>query len=361
MKKARFGYVIRDEEVLESINQDEKIEPIKNEGERVAVGNPVLKYYNVNEEEITSKINELNSQIQEALIGKTDLFSSDIKALESQIETQVENLRNENNMQDILECKNNISDYIIKKAKIAGSLSTAGEYINNLVSQRNTLEQSLNNGAQYINSNISGVVSYRIDGLEESLAIENIENITSDYLKSLNLTTGQIVSKSERKAKVINNFECYIAVEFNSEEANKAKEGAKVTLRLSNQEEVNAKVYKIKDEGNEKLIIFKITSGVENLINYRKISVDVIWWQDNGFIVPKTAILYENGESYILVKKNIEFVKVLVDVEKENDNFCLIDNYSTEDLIEFGYTTEEINRMREVKLYDEIVVDPQLE
>lgn len=264
-------------------------------------------------------------------------------------------------MQDILEYKNNISDYIVKKAKIAGSLSTAGEYINNLISQRNTLEQTLNNGAQYVNSKTSGVVSYRIDGLEETLTINNLDNITSDYLNSLDLTTGQIVSKNNNKAKVINNFECYIAVSFNSDEARKTTEGSKLTLRLSNQEEVKAEVYKIKDDGNEKLIVFKITDGVENLINYRKISIDVIWWQYTGLIVPKSAILYEDGKSYILIKKNADFTKVLVDVEKENDNYCLIDNYSTEDLIEFGYTTEEINKMREVKLYDEIVVDPQLE
>lgn len=360
-EESKVGFVIRDEQVLQSTNENEKIEPIKNEGERVGSGNPVFKYYNVNEEEITNQINELNNQIQEALLGQTDLFPSDVKALESQIEKQIETLRNENNMQAIIEYKNNISDYILKKAKIAGSLSAAGEYINNLILQRNSLEETLNNDAQYVNSNMSGVVSYRIDGLEEKLSINNLDNITIDYLKSLNLTTGQIVSKSENKAKVTNNFQCYIAIIFNSEEAKNAKEGAKLTIRLSSQEEVKAEVYKIKEEGSDRLIIFKITDGVEKLINYRKISVDVIWWKYSGLIVPKSAILYENGKSYVLIKKNADFTKILVKVKKENDNYCLIDNYSTEELIELRYTTEEINSFRGIKLYDEIMVDPQLE
>ena len=296
-EESKVGYVIRKEQILESVDKDKKIEPIKNEGERVAIGNPVFKYYNINQEEINKQINELNSQIQEALLGKTDLFPSDVKSLESQIEKEVEVLRNENNMQDIIEGKNNISDYIVKKAKIAGSLSTAGEYINNLIAQRNSLEETLTNGAQYVNSNISGVVSYRIDGLEEKLSINNLDNITSDYLESLNLTTGQIVSKSDNKAKVIDNFECYVAVTFNSEEAKNTKEGAKVTIRVSGQEQVKAEVYKIKEEGSDRLIIFRITEGVEKLINYRKISIDVIWWEYTGLIVPKSAILYENGKS----------------------------------------------------------------
>ena len=360
-EESKVGYVIRDEKLMESANNQVKIEPIKNEGERVGLGNPVFKYYNANEEEITKQIDELNSQIQEALLGQNDLFPSDIKSLEGQIEKQIENLRNENNMQDITECKNNISDYIVKKAKIAGSLSSAGEYINNLIAQRNSLEQKLNSMAQNVSSSVSGVVSYRIDGLEEKLSINNLDNITSSYLKSLNLTTGQIVSKSDNNAKVINNFQCYIAVTFNSEEAKKAKEGTKLTLRLSNQDEVKAEVYKIKEEGSNRLIILKITDGVEKLIAYRKISIDVIWWKYTGLIVPKSSILYENGKSYVLIKKNVDFTKILVNVEKENDNYCVIDNYNTEDLIELGYTTEEINSQRGIKLYDEILVDPQLE
>lgn len=320
----------------------------------------MFKYYSVDEEKINSQINELNAQIQEALEGKTDLPSSDVKALEGQIENQLEGLKNENNMQGILEYKNNISTYVVKKAKIAGSLSSAGQYINDLITQRNTLEQTLNSGAEYVNSTISGIVSYRIDGLEDKLTIDNLDNLTSEYLKKLELTTGQLVSKSENKAKVINNFKCYIAITFNSDEANNTKEGKTVTLRLSTQNSVKATVYKINDEGSNKLVIFEISDGVEHLINYRKISIDVIWWEDSGFIVPKSAILYENGKSYVLIKKNANFTKVLVNVEKENGNYCLIENYGTEKLIEFGYTAEEINDMVQVKLYDEIIVDPQL-
>lgn len=359
-EESKVGYVIRDEKTLESTNENAKIQPIKHEGERVGNDNPVFKYYNVNEEEINKQLDELNKKIQEAFMGKKDLFPSDAKALESQIEKQIENLRNENNIQDIIEYKNNISDYILKRAKIAGVLSAAGEYINNLISQRNSLEETLTNGAQYINSNMSGVVSYRIDGFEDALQIDNWQNITSSYLKSLDLTTGQIVGKSDNKAKIINNFQCYVAVTFNSDEAKKATEGLKVTIRLSNQDEVKAEVYKIKEEGSSRLIFFKITDGVEKLINYRKTSIDVIWWQHTGLIAPKSAILYENGKSYIIIKKNADFTKILVNVKKENDNNCVIDNYDTEDLIEMGYTMEQINSQRGVKLYDEIVVDPQL-
>lgn len=358
---SKVGYVIRNEEIIEGIYEGKAIEPIKNEGERVATKQPIFKYYNVNEKEIVKQIDDLNSQIQEALLGQTDLFSSDVKAIESQIENEIIALKSENNMQYILEHKNNITDYIVKKAKIAGSLSSAGVYINNLISQRNTLEEQLTNGTEYVYSNTSGVVSYRIDNLEEELSINNIDNLSSEFLENLDLTTGKIVSKNANKAKIINNFECYIAVSFNKDVINTTKEGSNVTLRLANQDEVKATVYKIKEDKKDVIVIFKITDGVERLINYRKISLDVVWWNYTGLMVPKSSILYENGQSYVIRKKNANLQKILVNILKENDNYCIIDNYDSEELVELGYTTEEINSIKTIKLYDEIIVNPELE
>ena len=49
--------------------------------------------------------------------------------------------------------------------------------------------------------------------------------------ENLKLTTGQIVSKSSNKSKVINNFECYIATSINTEKAMTAKIGDKVHVK----------------------------------------------------------------------------------------------------------------------------------
>lgn len=360
-EERKVGYVIREEYIVEGTDESKNIEPIKNEGERVSIKQPVFKYYNVNEKEITKQIDDLNNQIQEALLGQKDLVPSDVKAIESQIENEIIDLKNQNNMQYIIEHKNNINYYIVKKAKIAGSLSAAGVYINNLIAQRNSLEEQLTNGTEYVYSSNSGVVSYRIDNLEEELSINNLDNLSLDYLENLNLTTGQIVSKSTNKAKVINNFECYIAVGFDIDALDSIKVGQKATLRLSSKEEIKAEIYKIEEDKNDILVIFKITDAVEKLINYRKISLDVIWWSYTGLMVPKSSILYENGQSYVIRKKNADLQKILINILKENDNYCIIDNYNSEDLLNLGYTTEEINNMKTIKLYDEIVVNPELE
>lgn len=299
-EESLIGYVIRDEKLIETPENQNKLVQIKNEGEKVSVGEAVFRYEAPNEQELTDKINELNTQIQTALDGQTTIFSSDIKALENQIETKLNEIQNKNNIQEIKEYKTDINNYIEKKAKISGELSPAGSYINNLITERTNIENQLKNNSKYEVAPIGGIVSYRVDGLETTLTPQNFESISTETLQNLNLTTGQIVTTSQTMGKIINNFECYIAVTTNTDEAKNAKIGDKAKIRLSANQEIPAEVEYIKQEDKSTLIIFKITQGVEALTSYRKISLDVIWWERSGLRAPNTSIIYENGLSYVI-------------------------------------------------------------
>ena len=43
----------------------------------------------------------------------------------------------------------------------------------------------------------------------------------------------------------------------------------------------------------------KITDGVEELINYRKISIEVIWWNATGLRVPNSSVLERDGKNNV--------------------------------------------------------------
>lgn len=361
-EESLIGYVIREEVVIETAEDEQgNLVKIKNEGERVSINETVFRYEVANEEELNKKIEELNVQIQEAMAGQTDIFSSDIKALESQIEAKINEVQGKNNIQDIKEYKTDIDAYITKKAKISGELSASGSYINNLINERTSIENELKNNSKYENATISGIVSYRVDGLEESLSPENFDTITTEGLEELDLITGQIVTTSSKVGKVINNFECYIAVSTNTEEAKRAEVGDKLHIRLSGNQDIPAEIEYIKEEEKGRLIILKITQGVEYLTNYRKISLDVVWWEQTGLRVPNTSIIYENGLSYVIRTKAGLENKILVKIIKENNNYSIITNYKTEELKNMGYSAEEINNMRKISIYDEILANPDIE
>ena len=361
-EESAIGYVIRDEKIAKGTNYKNGMVQIKAEGEKVANNESVFRYSSNNEEELNDKINKLNNQIQEAMLGQTDLFSGDIKAIEEQIENKIDGLNLKNNIQEISEYKKDIDTYITKKSKIAGDLSQAGSYINNLIQEREKYQSELRTNSEYVKAPISGVVSYRVDNLEEVLTPNNFDNLSREFLENLDLKTGQILTTSNQMGKVINNYEGYIATIMDSEEAREAKIGKNVKLRLSTQDEISATISYIANQDDKSvLIVFKISDCVEKLIDYRKISFDVIWWKYEGLKVPKSAITYDNGLSYIVRNRGGYYNKILVQVLKENGNYCIVDNYDDDDLKELGYSSEEIYSMRKISIYDEILVNPNLE
>ncbi len=356
------GYVIRDEEVITGQNYKNGMLQIKTEGERVAKGDPIFRYYTNNEQELLKQIQQLDEQIQEAMENEnTQIFNTDIKLIEEQITEQLNNLYGLNNLQKIKEYKKEIDDLITKKAKIAGDLSPAGSYLRSLVEQRSNLENQLNAGSEYVNAPRAGVVSYRVDGLEAVLTPNSFSSLNSDFLEGLHLKTGELVTTSAESGKIVNNFQCYIACVLSSEEAKNAVVGEEVTLRLSNQTEVEAEIeYTYHETPETIIIVFQINNAIEELINYRKISLDVIWWQATGWKVPNSAIQYKAEDlAYVVRKRSGYSDNVYVKVLKQNGNYSIIDNYTYSELSE---KLKELNIKEDIEtrptlsLYDEVLI-----
>lgn len=101
-----------------------------------------------------------------------------------------------------------------------------------------------------------------------------------------------------------------------------------------------------------------MTNDVEKLISYRKISLDIIWWDAEGFRIPNDAIREENGLAYVVRNRNGYYNKMLVKILRQNDEYCIVRQYKTEELKELGFENKEIYNMKNIALYDEIVINP---
>ena len=354
-----IGYLIREEKVFQGNNYKNGISQIKTEGQRVAKGDPIFRYYTNNEENITKKIAELDLQIQDALEQNKTVYSSDIASIDKQIEEKLMDISKLNKKSDILEIKKEISNSLTKKAKLTGESSPAGSYIKELVSKRSKYEEQLNSGSEYIEATVSGLVSYKIDGLEETLTPNSFSDITEEYLSSLKIKTGQMVPSSNESGKIVNNYYCYIATILSSEQAKDAEVNNTVQILLSTGDEIKATIeYTAEQNSGKKLVIFKITDCVEKLINYRKISFEIIWWKATGLKVPNSSIIEKDGKKYI-VRKRIGYTdNILIKVLKTSGDYSIIENYTNLELKELGYSTEEIRNMKNIALYDEIIIKP---
>ena len=355
-EESDIGYIIREETVVKGQNYKNGMVKIKNEGEKVAKGDSVFRYYSSGEEELKNKIAELDVEIQSLMQNEKSSFPSDVKLLESQIEKELDSIYGVNNAQKIQEYKKNINSYITKKAKIS---SPSNSRLKELLSQREEYENRLTSDSENVNAPESGIVSYRVDGLESVLTTEDFTKFNKSFLQDLKLKTGQTVASSEEVGKIINNYQCYIVFNSNTNEAKNSKVGDTIKIRVQNSDTLKASVENIIDEDDEsKTITVKITDDVEKLIAYRKISFDIIWWDAEGFRIPNEAIKEENGLSYVVRNRNGYYNKMLVKILKQNDEYCIVRQYKTEELEELGFTSSQIYSMRNIALYDEIVLNP---
>lgn len=205
------------------------------------------------------------------------------------------------------------------------------------------------------------MLSYKVDGLEEILTLDSLDSIDNDFLNDLNLKTGQVTSSSSEAGKIIDNYYCYIATVLNNDDAENMKEGNNIKIRLINGDEISAKVYKLKDDGNKKVVIFQINKDVEELIDYRKINFDIIYWSYSGLKIPNSAILEEDNLKYVIRIRAGYRDKILVKEEKKNDTYTIVSDYTTDELKELGWNSTQIINKKSIGLYDEILVNPQEE
>ena len=351
------GYIIRDETIVVGNNYKNGMNKIIEEGQKVAKGENVFRYYLQGEDDIKSKIANLDNQIEQLMKNNDEqLFSADTKLLDTNIEEELGKINNLNSTQKIAKSKSTLIENLKKKAEIAGELSPTGSKLKELVNERAEYENQLSKNAEYISAPKSGIVSYRVDGFEEKLTTDDFSKYNIDFLNNLNIKSGQIISEDDEKGKIVDNYNCYIACNSKTEEAKNAKVSDTVTIALPSTKKVTAKiVYIISENDGSVTLFFNIHEGINELLSYRKTIFDIIWWNATGFKIPNSAIINQNNLNYVIRTKNGYLEKVLVKIKKQTSDYSIVTNYSSSEIKEMNIDK---NAKTSIILYDEILLKP---
>lgn len=348
------GYIIRDEHLIDVNGSDNEIVAIKSEGEKVAKGEHVYRYCTENEEEINEQVADIDRQIQENIEDDDEYFSPDIKLINTQIYSKLDNLYESDNIQKINQGKAEIGEYLTKKIKIRAEDSDNAT-LKSLFSKRGELEKQLKEESTYINAENSGVVSYRVDGLEDELKSDDFSYITEEYLNNLDMENGKIIASTTESGKIVNNFKCNIACVLESEEAKNIEIGKTIKIRLQDSQEIPVKIVKKEEQVSGKtLLIFEVTDSVVDLIKYRKISFDVIWWSYLGLKIPNSAIKYEGNFAYVIRNRAGLKEKIIIKVLRSNDKYSIVENYTYSELKEAGYDMSMTSNRKTISVFDQI-------
>ena len=363
-----IGYIIRNEKVLDTSSYEGTPKANVDDATKVSKGTEIVTYMSREKEQLTEKIAKLDDKIQEAMERKQTILPNDVKVLDSEIEIYLyTNVKESNNVYSIYESKNLINEKIEKKAKIAGDLSPVGSQLKSLIEERTSYEKQINDSEKILKTPEAGLVSFRVDNYENVLSPSVISKLTLAELEKIKINNNQIIPISTSKVKIVNNFECYIAIPMESEESKEANLNDNVYLRFDNtgDELINATIEYISEEDNKRIIVLKIKSNVEELTKYRKINLDVVWWSDKGLKINKEAIRYSeitgvSGDTVIVptvtIKKSSYTQDVFVKIVREAGDFAIITNYEDKELLNLGVPEELIEDRQTLKMYDEAVL-----
>lgn len=348
------GYIIRNEQLININDSKNGIVAIKSECDKVGKGDPVYRYCVENEAEINQKIEDVDKEIQANLDMNEEFFSADIKIINTQIDSKLDNLCRNDDLKKISQDKSDINTYLTKKIKIRAEESN-NNTLQELIKKREGFEKQLKEQSSYIKAENSGVISYRIDGLEHTLNGSDFSNINENYLNNLKLETGEIIASSTDCGKIVDNFKCNIACILDSEEAKQCVVGRSIKIRLADSQEIPAKiVQKQEQESGKQLIILEVTNSVIDLIKYRKISLDVIWWSDSGLKIANSAIKYEGNFAYVVRNRAGLREKILVKILRSNDKYSIVENYTYAELKEAGYDMSSISNRKTISIHDQV-------
>lgn len=346
-KEVTVGYVTRNEEVIESSLQGEMKRLIQ-EGERVAANTKVGIMINATAQELENKISVTNEKINELSGSSSIIFSNDIKIIDNEINSLLDEMAKGNYYEQysqFADNKNSINDKLTKRAKITGELSADGSAIKQYTAEIEGYKKQLNNLQSELIARNPGVVVYNVDGYEEVFSSQFLGNYTSQKLEELKIPMGEIVGTTKKNGfKIVDNIEGYITVVLESEKAKNVKIDESYYLRFPeiSQDLVKARVEYMSIEDEKTVLTFKITTHIEQLINYRKLKVEVVWDSTEGLKISNSAI-YKDGETdkvQVMLNKNYKEEKE-IKILGSNSEYSIIESKDSDN---------------KIRPYDEIII-----
>jgi hypothetical protein len=348
------GIAIKKETILD-IDKMNVTVPIIEQDKRTAKGEIVAIYKTKKYEDYLLKIEEMDKEIQTVIKDLPTVYSNEVAYIDNQISALSKEINGINSYIKMQEYKNKIDNLLYKKIITLGEISPAGSKIKELVESRKEFEEDSKISSDSLRSTAAGLVTYKTDGLENEVNIDNILNYSDKEIEKIIEKYGQN-TENNYGIKIIDNYMAYIIIkEPIGLNDSYIKEGREYTLKLIDKENINitgSLIKNIKNETNN-YCIFKIKNGIENIIDSRIINLEVIWTKTKGMAILTEAIRKDTSEAYdyITIIKGGQYIKIPIEIKISSDSICIIENISKERRKELNITNTDT-----FSLYDQVVI-----
>lgn len=348
-------YLIKNETVID-YDKTQAITSIIDQGKRTSKNEAIATYKNDSYDEYQNQINDIDKQIQTLVKDLPVTYSADISNIEDKIFKYSNEVQKTTSYLKIQEYKTKLDELAYKKITILANSSPDSSAIRDLVSKRENLVKLSKSSNNIISSSMAGIVTYKIDGLENKFSYKNVQKFsTQDFEELISAYDGS--KNSEFGIKVVDNFGAYFLVKTNCGDFDQyIKKGKKYKIRISDLENLSmyATLVSNSTDNGYNYSLFKIDNEIDNLIDYRKLSCEVVWNTIEGMAVPLNSIYTDEieGYEYVLMVFGTDYVKVPVNIIAKSDSIAIVENASNE-----VYEKYNLDTTFKLELYDELVIE----
>ena len=349
------GLLIRDEYIINS-TMTGNIEAYFKEGDKVKNLDKVAYVYNNNIDEANFKeLESLEKEVIQIEEGQSSIIKADVDKVNKKIEKNKDNIQTKliqgklGISKEVVELEEHIKD----KNKLLKSDLNSKPIINKK-EEINKLNNKIEKNSDILQTNKSGIISYKFDGNESKYNIDNISELNIDDIEYteneyIDILNEGVIKHGQPIARIINNIKQYLAIVVEENEIINFKENNSVIIRDKNNQ-INAKVHNIYTKNDKNVVVFEISEQNIEINDTRVAEFDIIYKSIEGIKIPKSSIVKkDNVEGVYIVSEtgSAKFIEIK-GTSYENEEFIVIDYYKNE-----------IEGVKTIDIYDEIILEPK--
>lgn len=323
------GVVIRNENYITS-SQDGVLHFMIEDGERVSKNGVIANIYKSENASITlSQIDSISKKIEdiEEIVSFNNIEAANLDVANTNVSDSLDDLILSSSFGDFNNIEEKCDDLLSslnRRQAILGEKNDFSEQLEILNSEYKALKNSLSNPEGKIRSNRSGYFLTKVDGYENSFDIDNLGEITPDFLE--NLSKKDVPENTV--GKLVADYEWYIAANVSIGQSLNYKVGDSLSLYtdLKTAQILSVKVKKINvsKDGANAVIIFSCNDMNAELASLRTASMTVVNKEYSGLYIPKKAQRVIDSERgvYVLNGMQIEFKPIEIVYTGDNYIIC---------------------------------------
>lgn len=348
-------YLLKKESLVE-YNKSLPVISIIDQGKRTSKLETIATYKSNSYDDYQNQIAQVDKQIQLLIKDLPATYSADITNIEDKILSYAKEAQSTTSYVKMQECKAKLDELAYRKIIVLANSTPDSSAIRDLINKREELVKLSKEASDVINAPISGIVTYKIDGLENTYDYNDIEDYDIQKYNEI-ISKYDTATSSEFGIKVVDNYSVYLLLKTKRDENEQyIAENNRYRIRITDFENTTyySQLIKLTQDEEYNYCLFKISNEIDNIVDYRKLSCEVVWKTQSGMAIPTNAIYKdeEKGYDYVLMVYGAEYIRVPINIVASSDSIVIADNLEKEEIESLG-----LDPTFKIELYDQLVIE----